>query len=80
MTEFHFQWSGSISQVLAGVGGWARARIGANWKWAHGRDRRSGFRNSQGSEGCALLCGEPFLGNYKKTILEQNRVKKMRTS
>lgn len=71
-TEFRFRLSGSISQVPGvgwdGVGvGWARAGRGANWKWTHGRDGRSGFRNYlQGSEGCALLCGEPSLGSYEK--------------
>lgn len=79
MTEFRFRLSGSISWVPGGRG--ARARLGANWKWGHGRDGRGGFRNSlQGSEGWALPGGEPSLGNYEKPRLEQNQVKKMRTS
>lgn len=59
-------WSGLYLTGLGGRGGVGETSIGANWKWAHGGDRRGGFRNSlPGSEGCSLLCVGGNWGDYK---------------
>lgn len=68
---------------LTGPGGWEgdKGPVRSRLEREHGREGRSGFRNAlQGSENWSLPGGEPSLRNHKQRRLEQNQVKKMRTS
>lgn len=77
VTEFHFPWSGSISQVWGAGVGWARTSIGANWKRAQGGIEGVGlgvhFRDQKAAVSCV---GHPLWEITKSRDLSRTKLKR----